>query len=263
MPLIEAEVFVLRTHPLSESDLIVVFYSRELGKIRVVAKGARRVKGRFSGVLGPLCHLKISFYERENRELSFLSSCDLIESFFDLQRDYDSQVLSAYFAEVVDALLQDREPNPRVFRLLLSMLRAKSTGIGTIKVLVYFNFWMLRLAGFLPDLSRCSKCGKGLAGVGGRLVRSEQRAYCPDCKHEGGQKISTFVTLLAERIGSMPLEKVAENPELEIEVYEVLNSALEPMLLRAVDKPLKTINLLRDLRAAEAVVRTRQTFQGS
>ncbi len=242
MPINEAEALVLRTHPLSEADLIVVLYTREFGKIRVVAKHARRIKARFSGTLGLMTHLRVVYYERENRDLTYLKSCDLLESFFDLQAEYKYQVVFSYLAEVVDALFPDREPNDKVFRLLLAMLKAGKSHCDPIWLLAYFNLWILRLSGLLPSLSRCVQCGRELAESGGAFAPSEGKIFCLECRPRGGQRVSSDLVTLFQRCLSLPLEKVEESGRGNI---SELNNVMEKLVLKAVDKPLKTLELLR------------------
>ncbi len=81
MPVFESEAIVLRSFPLGESDRLVSFLSRDHGRLRGVASGARRTKSRFGSTLEPLSYVRIWFYQRETRDLVRISQTDLIESF--------------------------------------------------------------------------------------------------------------------------------------------------------------------------------------
>jgi DNA repair protein RecO (recombination protein O) len=124
MPLRETEAIVLRTYRLGEADKIASLFTRQLGRLRAVAQGALRSKGRYGGTLEPLSYIRIWIFERENRDLLRLNSAEIIESFFDMQKDYRVQLAAQYLAEVGERLLPEREVNERVFRLLLAVLRA-------------------------------------------------------------------------------------------------------------------------------------------
>lgn len=162
MPLIETEAIVLRTHRLGEADKIASLLTRQMGRIRAVASGAQRSRSRYGGTLEPLSYVRVWMFERENRDLGRLNSAELVESFFDMQKDYDSQVAAQYLTEVCERLLPEKEANDRVFRLLLAVLRGLNRGAGVEGPLTYFDYWFLRVAGFLPDLERCSTCGREL-----------------------------------------------------------------------------------------------------
>src|SRR5688572_28890332 len=69
MPLYSADALILRTYKLGEADRIVVFLTRDRGKKRGVAKGARRTKSNFAGALEPLTHVRVAYFEKEQREL--------------------------------------------------------------------------------------------------------------------------------------------------------------------------------------------------
>lgn len=159
MPLIETEAIVLRTHRLGEADKIASLLTRQTGRIRAVASGAQRSRSRYGGTLESLSYVRVWMFERENRDLLRLNSAELIESFFDMQKDYDSQVAAQYLAEVCERLVPEKEANDRIFRLLLAALRGLNRGAGVEGPLTYFDYWFLRIAGFLPDFERCSTCG--------------------------------------------------------------------------------------------------------
>ena len=122
MPARVSETFVLRTYPFREADLIVSFFTRDLGKLRGVARRARRPKSPFGSGLERLSHVRMAYFQRENAELANLSGCELIESQFALQSDYARGVALDYFTEVAEQLLPPHEPNEKFFRLLIAVL---------------------------------------------------------------------------------------------------------------------------------------------
>jgi DNA repair protein RecO (recombination protein O) len=152
MPARVSEAFVLRTYPLREADLIVSFLTRDQGKLRGVARRARRLKSSFGSGLERLSHVRLSYFQRENRELVRLDSCELIRSQFDLVSDYATGVMLDYLAEVCEQLLPDAEADDRFFRLLLAIIEHLHARGNIWMALLYFTLWAVRLAGFLPDL---------------------------------------------------------------------------------------------------------------
>ena len=154
MPARVSETFILRTYPFQEADLIVSFFTRDQGKLRGVAKRARRPKSGYGAGLERLSLVHLSYYQRETRELVSLNSCELIRSPFDLLSSYEAAVALDYLAEVSDQLLPAGEMNERFFRLLGAVLdhmrAAKGTGAWT--AVTYFSLWAVRLSGFLADM---------------------------------------------------------------------------------------------------------------
>jgi DNA repair protein RecO (recombination protein O) len=154
MPAQASETLVLRTYPLKEADLVVSFFTRDQGKLRGVAKRARRTKNSFGSGLERLSHVRMYYFQRETRELVNLDSCELIQSQFDLMRDYTASVALDFIAEAADQLLPPHEPSERFFRLLIAVLEnIRRDPAGNVWASVaYFTLWAVRLSGFLPEL---------------------------------------------------------------------------------------------------------------
>ena len=152
MPVRVSEAFVLRTYPFKEADLIVSFFTRDQGKLRGVARRARRPKGGFGSGLERLSQVRLSYYQRENRELVTLDNCELIRSQFDLSSNYDAGVALDFVAEVAEQLLPPAEANERFYRLLAVILEDIHRRGEVWTAVLYFSLWAVRLGGFLPDL---------------------------------------------------------------------------------------------------------------
>jgi DNA repair protein RecO (recombination protein O) len=155
MPARVSESYILRTYPFRESDLIVSFFTRDQGKLRGVARRARKPKSIFGSGLERLSLVNLSYSQKETRELVNLNSCDLLQSQFDLVCDFDTGVALDYVAEVSEHMLPPNEPNERFFRLLTTVLgymHARSPS-GVWTAITYFSLWATRLSGFLPDLA--------------------------------------------------------------------------------------------------------------
>ncbi|HZS54569.1 MAG TPA: DNA repair protein RecO [Bryobacteraceae bacterium] len=155
MPARISESYVLRTYPFREADLIVSFFTRDQGKLRGVARRARKPKSSFGSGLERLSLINLSYSQKETRELVNLNSCDLLQSQFDLLSDFDAGVALDYIAEVSEHMLPPHEPNERFFRLLATVLSYMHTSASgaTWTAITYFSLWATRLSGFLPELA--------------------------------------------------------------------------------------------------------------
>jgi DNA repair protein RecO (recombination protein O) len=157
MPARVSESFVLRTYPFREADLVVSFFTRDLGKLRGIARRARRPKSPFGSGLERLSQVRMAYFQKENAELASLSGCELIESQFALQSDYASSMALDYFTEVTEQLLPPHEPNERFFRLLaaaLAYLRSAGDADRSARMwtaVAYVSIWAVRLAGVWPE----------------------------------------------------------------------------------------------------------------
>ena len=159
-----AEAIVLRTWPIREADQIVALFTRELGKVKGVAKSAAKSRRRFGGALEPMTHVRASLVEKPRQELVRLDYFEILRSPLSTAVDYTRLSALAFFAEVIDETQPDRDPNDDVFRLVLSVLESAETGSVWMPV-TYFALWMTRLMGWLPDLKRCMLCGEPLGAA--------------------------------------------------------------------------------------------------
>ncbi len=153
MPGRVSEAIILRSYPLREADLIVSCFTRDQGKLRGVAKRARRPGNRFGSGLERLSLVRLEYFQRENRELVNLDGCELISSAFEVA-DYATAVALDYLAEVSEHLLPPGEPNERFFRLLAAVTNRlrQAGGEAVWLAAAYFSLWAVRLSGFLPEL---------------------------------------------------------------------------------------------------------------
>jgi DNA repair protein RecO (recombination protein O) len=171
VPLYTADALILRTYKLGEADRIVVFLTRDRGKKRGVAKGARRHRSRFVGALEPLTEVRVAYFESERRELVGLNYAETIRSPLALagraQEASDEgpakgasdegpakaghYVLIGYFAELLDEWAQEADADDRLYRLGASMLDAVAAGVPVEPLARYFEYWLLRLQGVYPE----------------------------------------------------------------------------------------------------------------
>jgi DNA repair protein RecO (recombination protein O) len=149
VPLYTADALILRTYKLGEADRIVVFLTRDRGKKRGVAKGARRSRSRFAGALEPLTEARVAYFEKERRELVGLNYAETVRSPLSGPPEGFGHV--GYFAELLDEWAQDADADERLFRLGTSMLGALSAGAPVEPLARYFEYWLLRLQGVYPE----------------------------------------------------------------------------------------------------------------
>src|SRR5438093_5066069 len=102
MPIVSTEAFVLRSYKLAENDKIVVLFTKQFGKIRGVAKGARKTRNRFGAALELFAHLRLVFHWKENRELLVIDKAEILYSPFEKQTHLRTNYFLFYFAELVN-----------------------------------------------------------------------------------------------------------------------------------------------------------------
>jgi DNA repair protein RecO (recombination protein O) len=215
MPIKESEAVVLRSFPLGEGDRLVSFLDRQFGRLRGVARGARLPKSRFGSTLELLSYIRIWYFERENRDLVRINQCELIESFLDLQSDYQAGVFLALISEITEAVLGEREVADPQFRLLLLTARAIRKHGPSPTVLAYFCLWTVKLGGWLGSLDTCARCGKTIAPDSGQVSVGATGLICGNCRVEWMKPISLPALSLGRKALSGTLSRLLEmNPNL-------------------------------------------------
>ncbi len=172
---------MLRSYPLREADLLVTLFTRVEGKVRGVARSAKKSKRRFGGALEPLTYVRAFYDVHERQELARLDACEVLESPMASEVSYARAVALGHIAELLDELLPDREANDAIFRLTLSVLHVL-TGPEVWMPVTYFELWLTRLVGFLPELTECTVCGRSLNGSRAYFHALADGLMCPDDK---------------------------------------------------------------------------------
>ncbi|MDR7556174.1 MAG: DNA repair protein RecO [Armatimonadota bacterium] len=161
MGLYTLEGVVLRRRNLGEADRLVVLFSRERGKVTVVARGARRPRSRLGGRLEPPARVRALV--AEGRTLDVLAQVDVLDAYPALRQDLDRVATTALVLELVDRALADRQPHPDVYRLLLEALELLVQGGGDLAC-AWFLARLLVLTGHRPAVGRCAVCGARTRG---------------------------------------------------------------------------------------------------
>jgi len=245
MALKESEAIVLRTYPLRESDLLVTLFTRLEGKVRGVARAAKKSKRRFGGALEPLTYVRALYDERERQELVRLDSCEVIESPMANEIGYPRAVALGHVAELLDELLPDREASDAVFRLTLSVLQELRRPAPWMP-LTYFGLWMTRLMGFLPALSECAVCGRSLNGSRAFYHALADGLVCAEDKRIASSEMSPESRKIAAQ---MLRSRVADFAEIDWPkvVGADLRKYLLQILERHIEKKLVTAGMLEKI----------------
>src|ERR1700684_1733280 len=242
MALMESEDIVLRTYPLREADLLVTLFTRAEGKVRGVARSAKKSKRRFVGALEPMTYVRAFYDVSERQELARLDACEVIESPMASEVTYARAVALGHIAELLDELLPDHEANDAIFRLTLSVLHVL-TGPEVWMPVTYFELWLTRLVGFLPEWTECIVCGRGLNGSRAYFHALADGLMCPDDKRLASSEISSESRALAWQMFRAPVETFAGTPWPKSQAADPRQFLIQ-ILQRHIEKKLVTATML-------------------
>lgn len=252
MPLHDVQALVLRTYKLAEADKICVLLTREAGKLRGVAYGARKMRSRFGSSLEPFTEIAVTYFEKEGRELVSISNADIVRSHFDdATQSVEASAAMSYLADLLCEFLPDHEPNETIYRLVAATLDAFATGGDPITLVRYFEVWLLKLAGFYPDLRVCATCGAG-ASDGEIRLSSDGSPRCPECSGGRGVRVGPRLRATLARILAEPPARFAANPPPSDELERLAEIALL-VVHHSLERDLKSFALFNRLRREMAV----------
>lgn len=248
MGLVESEAIVLRTYNLAEADKIVICLTRKAGLVRAVARGARRLKSKYGAGLEPYTVLSLSFYEKEGRELVSVREAEIVRSYFHLSKSAETMTALAYMSELVLSFAPPHEPNEKLFRMTSACLAALEQTPEVVQAVTrYFEVWLLKLAGFFPNMRACAECGKRLGSETGVYLNVEGRARCYACSIGQGIQLSTEAYAQIEATQRLSPDQfarsygVAQAAAAQSEVAQLTKRLIERILereMRALRAPL-------------------------
>ncbi len=159
MPLQKTPAITLKSRKWGEADRIVTFYTLRLGKVRGIARGARRLKSRFGAALEPFVFCDLTVFEKAGDSLFRITQVDIREPFTALREDLTLMSAAARMVNLVAAITPDGDPDPRIFDALADGLRSLEHSRDALLRALLFQIRVLGFTGFKPQIDQCSACG--------------------------------------------------------------------------------------------------------
>ena len=246
MPPIASDALVLRSYELGESSKVVVLLTRERGKVRAVAKGARSGRSRYQSALEPLSEVRVSLHGRQGAELFRLGACELLRSAFPAGgRGLETALALSYFVELIDAFAQEGEAEDAVYRLAIAVVRAAEEGNDVVGLTRYLEAWLLRLHGIYPPLDRCAACGRGVSMGGALLYHEPAKGFvCDGCGPATGPILGREARGFLELVFARPPASI-EAPPPEAHALEGFQ---QDLIRRHLERELRSVRVLQDVR---------------
>jgi len=149
MAILTTEAVLLRRRDLRETSVLLTCLTAQAGKIVGMRKGVRGPRG-VDGYLEPFTIQTIVYYERPRAEIDLITQCDVQEPFLGIRRDLAKTAYASYFCELMDRLVQLRDPHPELYELLVRALGALQESPVPSQVARFFEARLLAASGVLP-----------------------------------------------------------------------------------------------------------------
>ncbi len=219
---------ILRTIPYGESDLLVFFFTPGKGRLKGIAKGARRSRKRFVNCLDVFSLVRLEFTTRRTGEFHLIQSGKLVNGFPGLRKDFATLSHASYMVELTEVLFPAGVSDPDVFELLAGSLDRLSAGSGRDSTCMVFELRAMALGGFGLDFEACSVCGRAYRNEGRAVFTCESGGVaCLGCRSETAQRpgIGPETVRVIRRVQSGPWEALQE-----VKVPEEIIAELRPVL---------------------------------
>ncbi len=180
-----SESIITRTWEFGETDLLVSFFTVDKGRLKGVAKGARKSSRRFANCLDSFCLTRLEYDRKSGRDLYFLDSGKLIHGFPELRSDFHALSLASYMVELAETLFPVGVAEPRMFALLKDAFHALSDHREKEDLRILFEAKALALGGYGINFERCCDCGRLYAGEGRAVFKQSKGGIaCLRCEKE-------------------------------------------------------------------------------
>jgi DNA repair protein RecO (recombination protein O) len=184
MPSIRSLGLVLRTVDVFETSRVVTLFTRDLGKVSALAKGARRLKSPFQAGLDLLSVCDIVALHKASEALDLLTEAALLERFDSLRRELAALYAGYYIAELLHDLTDHHDPHPKLFDAATITLRHLGDPVLRPRRLLRFELACLRELGHMPALEVCVHCGNPVDASGDAIAfgLATGGVLCPRCR---------------------------------------------------------------------------------
>lgn len=247
LALFKAEGFVLRTRDLGEANKILTLFTRERGRVSAVARGARRARSRLLATSQAFSHSRFLLYE--GRGLHTVSQAELLSSFRPLREDLPRMAYASYISELIDAFVDENEPNEALFRTILEGFTLMA-GTGDLELSArWFELRVLDILGYRPEFAQCVACGVEIHAPTVRFHPVEGGVLCAPCadRTPGGVEVPLGVTRHCLRLLETPAARLGILRPSQGD-RRVMESLLRAHIDHRLDRPIKSRDFLEAMR---------------
>ena len=238
---------VLRETETKETDKILTVLTPDLGKISLIARGARRRNSPLAAGCQLLAYSELTIYQRG--AWRYVSEASTIELFDGVRRDFELLSMASYFAELTESVSGEEQPAPEILSLLLNALYALSAlKKDPLLVKPVFELRLMALSGFEPLADGCAVCGKK-EPERPMLDVVQGVVHCAGCKQSGGLSLPlTKGSLAALRHALYGDEKRLYSFTLDKNALRQLDHAAEAFVAAQLERSFRTLDYYKSIR---------------
>jgi DNA repair protein RecO (recombination protein O) len=235
------DAVVLRHSDYGEADRLLTLYTRQLGKTRAIAKGARKIASRKAGHIEPFTQVRLQL--AKGRDTLIVTQADTVDAYLPLREDLILTSQASYVLELLDRFTyEDETGNAAVFRLLTDTLSRLASQLDPWLVIRYYEIRLLDHLGFRPQLFECANCGREIKAEDQFFSFSAGGAICPRCGQGLRRLHNVSMDTLKylrhfQRSGYAEASRARPSPEVQREAESLMQAYFTYLLERELNTP--------------------------
>jgi DNA repair protein RecO (recombination protein O) len=230
--LYKTEAIVIKRINLGEADRILTIFTPNYGKLRVVAKGVRKVTSRLAGHVELFARSQMLL--AKGRNLDIVTQSETVDAYRSLREDLSRIAHAYYVAELLDKLTPDALENYPAYKLAVEALQFTANDADPDRVLRWFEMQLLGYLGYAPELSKCVECRNDLTPVVNAFSPALGGVVCASCKRIGiGRELSVNalkMLRLMQRNPYGPVSRVRVGANLHAEMQSIMQAYITHIL---------------------------------
>ena len=242
------EAIVLRHSDWGEADRLLWLFTREIGKVRVVAKGVRKPRSRKAGHLEPFTRVELLL--AYGRDLLIITQAEAIDAYLELREDLLRVGYASYIIELLDRFTYEEGENINLYRLLTETLSRLNTEAQPAFAVRYYELRLLDLVGFRPQLLHCVNCGEEIQAEDQYFSFEKGGVICPKCGvNEPGVRPVSMPALKIlrhfQRSRYIEAQRARLSSSIDLELENLMGYYLTYLLERGLNTPAFLRNVRR------------------
>jgi DNA repair protein RecO (recombination protein O) len=234
------EAIVLRHADWGEADRLLWLFTREIGKVKVVAKGVRKPRSRKAGHLEPFTRVELLL--AQGRDFPIVTQAEAINAYLEIRADLVRVAYASYVIELIDRFTYEEGENIALFRLLSDTLMRIDQEVEPAFAVRYYEIRLLDLVGFRPQLFQCVNCGKEIQAEDQYFSFEKGGAICPQCgpKESNARSISMPALKIIrhfQRSNYKEAKRARLSHAVDHELENLMGNYLTYMLERGLNTP--------------------------
>jgi DNA repair protein RecO (recombination protein O) len=238
---------VLRRVDFGEADRLLTLYSREHGKIKAIAKGARKPQSRKTGHVE--LFMRSRFLIAKGRNLDIITQAEMIEPYVAVRSDLVRTTYASYAVELLDRFTVEEDKHTGIYDLLINALGWLGEAEDVLLVARYYELRLLSLAGFQPQFFQCVSCGEPVIEQD-QFFSVEMGGFLgPECRHadRNALPVSAVMVKVLRYLQSRPWDTV-QHLHLKKPLLHELEAVMQAYITHTLERNLKSVDFLHRLR---------------